>query len=411
MATIEVSPQKAAFKSPPNFSFPPIFASNNSIEEAGFKKPTGARDPTNFGLPSYPAPQIQNPTPPPTHPVEIWTPMEQSRPSPKRSALLTIPREIRLQIYEFVLLSHPIYHTHLSPLNDADKDDNFHKNMLISQGFSFPDLSSDAQITSISDSNSRDQGQEIRTSCRVKAKRGVKIQAKIPTGLLSSCRQIHYEVCLLPFQRSHFAFMNWMRSGVYVARNFTRRLRPWQSDAMRWTSVEVQAKDLWTGGWNIGKGIGEWKELCELWCGVWGLRLRIKGRVALEQARDANHTARESLEDTENADRSSQEDIVKKNAETTKLNGVLDVGTDWVVNGLLTMESLKWVELEIEDEHVERDVKLVFCWDLEAALNNMGNKVDRCDGEAKVVFVERIAEEVPREKFVWYGGQPGDDYE
>ena len=30
---------------------------------------------------------------------------------------------------------------------------------------------------------------------------------------------------------------------------------------------------------------------------------------------------------------------------------------------------------------------------------------------SQTVFVERIAEEVPREKFVWYGGQPGDDYE
>lgn len=167
-------------------------------------------------------------------------------------------------------------------------------------------------------------------------------------------------------------FVNWFDSGVYAARQFTRSLRSWQSDELRWVGVEVLGRDLEVIGMRgVGGGVGgqcevvgfegwrvrgEWESVCALWCGVRGLRLFVKGGLCREDGMG---------------------------------ECLLDVTESWVVNGLLKMGSLRWLELEIEDEDIEREGKVWFCAELEKAFNSSEND-DKCVNEVKVVFIERV---------------------
>jgi len=88
------------------------------------------------------------------------------------------------------------------------------------------------------------------------------------------------------------------------------------------------------------------------------------------------------------------------------------VGLDWVQDGLMHMESLRWIELEIEDEDVDRDTKLTFCHQLAQALNTGRDSSDKWEGNVKVIFVERVQVQDTKgdgKEFVYYGGEPGDD--
>ena len=80
---------------------------------------------------------------------------------------------------------------------------------------------------------------------------------------------------------------------------------------------------------------------------------------------------------------------------------------EWVIDGLLRMKSLRWIELEIEGEDVDRGVKIQFCTELEATLRELRNRDDGWMDDVQVVFVERILEEQKEEKY--YIGEPGDE--
>jgi hypothetical protein len=107
----------------------------------------------------------------------------------------------------------------------------------------------------------------------------------------------------------------------------------------------------------------------------------------------------------------------KGQAEKEKEKGILDVEKEWVVDGLLQMRNLRWIELEIEDEDVDRETKLQFCAELEEAFNSPSSTTnsevkEQRERNVQVIFVERVKVEekpVSNEDFVWYGGTPGDD--
>lgn len=200
-----------------------------------------------------------------------------------------------------------------------------------------------------------------------------RVQGRIPTELLLSCKQIFEETRLVPWHANTFAFVNWFWSGVYAARQFTRGLEDWQSAEIRNTTIEILGRDLWIGGMESstggfggkeGKGVGEWRELCAMWSGVRDLRLGIKGSLMVD---------------------SDCEKVC-----------ILDVERDWVAHGLCRMTSLRWLEVELEDEDISRETKLAFCVELQSVLG------------AKVVFVEKVRKEEP--KLVYYGGEPGDEH-
>lgn len=214
---------------------------------------------------------------------------------------------------------------------------------------------------------------------------------------------------MVPWERNTFTFINWFWSGVYAARQFTRSLRPWQSDGMRYVGVEVLGRDLKVDGTGkIGTSVGvaergEWWELCSLWKGAWGLRLGLKGAVGSEKTRLVDGSGGWNGEHGQAGDEGEE-----------KASGVLDVKAGWVKEGLLNMRQLRWVEIEVEDEDVEREEKIRFCGELEAVFNT--ELQQDMDGEerrkVKVIFIERrkVAEDpVSNKDFTWYGGTPGDD--
>jgi hypothetical protein len=317
--------------------------------------------------------------------------------------LLTIPLEIRLQIYHYVLLTHSIHHAHIAPLVqptgfEGMNTEEFHTTMLRPNGMSIPFTS---QPTTLYHSSSSSE------SIVVKSRRErEKFQGKVPTALLISCRQVFEETHMLPWENNTFTFINWFWSGIYAARQFTRGLREWQSDGMRWVGVEVLGRDLWVNG-NGGKygegkdgrirGVEEWMELCGLWSGVWGLRLGIKGDVIVEKRRIA-------IESGGHLEGQAMTLFQDNKDESDK--GILNVKLDWV-EGLKKMRSLRWVEMEIEDEYTSRETKLSFCQELEKHLN-----ISNANHHVRIIFIEKIkAEEkvVSNKDFVWYGGEPGDD--
>lgn len=168
-----------------------------------------------------------------------------------------------------------------------------------------------------------------------------------------------------------------------------------------------------TGGYGgkEGKGLGEWRELCGLWEGVWGLRLGVKGSVVLDGRVGDVDTGRNQVGwngDGGRWSKSNSDDWVSSvEKQEHKERGILNVQMEWVIDGLLRMKSLRWIELEIEDEDVDRDIKLEFCAELENILTELRNRDDGWMDDVKVVFVERIMEEQKEEK--WNAGQLGDD--
>jgi hypothetical protein len=146
-------------------------------------------------------------------------------------------------------------------------------------------------------------------------------------------------------------------------------------------------------GGREGKGVGEWRELCALWDGVWGLRLRVKGSVVIDGLVAEVET--QIGWNGEGGKWSSSPDAeteahVSLEREKEKERGILNVQMEWVIDGLLRMKSLRWIELEIEDENVDRDVKLEFCAELESCMMELRNRDDDWMGDVKVVFVEPI---------------------
>lgn len=192
-----------------------------------------------------------------------------------------------------------------------------------------------------------------------------------------------------------------------------RALKPWQRDSMRWARLEVLRRDLedtWVATMVGGRlGTGEWKDLCGLWSGdietgeggLWGLRLGIKGRVGAYVV-------------GEGIDRSGGVSVVFKepgsegddiDEEQNRQKGLLDVGAQWVTEGLAQIKALRWLEVEIEDDDISQNAKVDFCVKLGQKLS------DTAARRIEVLFVEKLVEEVKETKpqeMTW--GQPGDDY-
>ena len=435
MALMLVETQAALDRSPTEPTFTPKYISDAQYDDGDLNtKAKLPKSPPDFGFPLHPV--ITNPSPGPTSLPDIATPLTPLDPQcrDQRPSLLTIPLEIRLQIYAYVLTSHPIHHAHIAPppkesrsipkASSGPQVEELHTiNLFWAQGKSLP---SDT-LTTIHPSTSAPFTSSFPSSTRLRPH----IQGKIPTGLLSSCRQVFEETRLLPFQESSFEFVNWFWSGVYAARNFTRGLRPWQSEAIRWVGVEVLGRDLWGNGTTKGGAVAEgaascavygagsygrqnkeWRELCELWGGVWGLRLALKGSIVRTPGSEADPDGSVGWNGEWGSwarDQGSEKD------QELPQESLLDIDQVWIKQGLCEMRSLRWVEIEIEDEAVTREEKVAFCRALEETLDASRDRADAWQGRFSVAFVEKVSIEDDGERerarqraqIAW--GEPGDD--
>lgn len=218
---------------------------------------------------------------------------------------------------------------------------------------------------------------------------------------------------MLPWERNEHVFINWFCSGIYAARSFTKALKPWQRESMRWARVDVLRRDLedmWVATMVGGHpGTEEWKDLCYLWSGdvetgeggLWGLRLGIKGRVGtyvVGEAVDGSGGVSVAFEElgTEEAGVDDYQNMQK---------GILDIDAQWITQGLAQMKALRWLEVEIEDNDISQDTKVDFCVNLARKLSGIAER--RID----VLLVEKLTDEVKitkQEDMSW--GNPGDDY-
>ena len=147
-------------------------------------------------------------------------------------------------------------------------------------------------------------------------------------------------------------------------------------------------------GGKKGKGVGEWSELCGLWDGLWGLRLRVKGSAVVDRRVADVETQTGWNGEGGKWSSSSPDDETESQAsierERERERGILNVQMGWVIDGLLKMKSLRRIELEIEDENVDRSVKLEFCAELESCLTELRNRDDGWMANVNVLFVEPI---------------------
>lgn len=347
--------------------------------------------PSPSHLPSQPSEDISS-----LQPVNVEID-QQPGSHPRRSAFLELPLEVRLQIYSHLLPLHPAKHAHLSPsvtYPPATSSAYFLRALSATLAFSFP--------------NFEPAGMSEPTSFTMEPARfpvGARGQGCgfIPSALQSTCKQVYEETRTIPWQQNEYVFINWFCSGVYAARAFLRGLKPWQRSSMRWARVEVLGRDLkdsWVATMVGGRaGGGEWKDLCGLWAGdvpgsaqdgLWGLRLGIKGRVGTAGLKTEVDSSETVCDSTQPVNR-----------------GVMDVDAEWVTAGLGQMRALRWLELDIEDNEIERKDKAEFCLALGKKLSSQGRKVD-------VLFVEKVAEETQKtqvaasEETVW--GEPEGEF-
>jgi hypothetical protein len=185
---------------------------------------------------------------------------------------------------------------------------------------------------------------------------------------------------------------------------------------MRCVEIEVLSRDLWVGVMKgIGGGIGgqceivgregkggggqtEWESLCVLWARVRGLRLVVKGPLTRPSKSASGKEKEEGFE---------KEEAVGKES-------LLGIRQNWILNGLLKLRSLRYLELGIEDDTLSREKKIGFCAELEGSLNSLSRREERVDdweGNVRVIFVEKVVTvaKVVEELDSFYAGEPGDE--
>lgn len=319
-------------------------------------------------------------------------------------SFLDLPVEVRLQIYEDVLNVNSIRHSHLAL---QPKDELDCPQYLQSVGKTNP--------TSTVIQRQKSQFNSIGISMLTPSSNPQSLQrnncGKIPTALLTSCRQIYQECHHLPWETNHFTFINWFWSGIYAARQFSRSLESWQAQSLRYVGIEVLTRDLRNGDAThvygatsqstaeAGVSRSEWEEICNVWQGVWGVRLAIKGNVKSKSGARYDH-AGIYIRPEEQVYAAMMMGIQS----IAEDKGVLDIDASWVKRGLCDMKSLKWLEIGIHDEVITKQEKMKFCEELARVLSR-GREED-----VKVMLVEMIeAVPIPNKDFRWIGGPPGDD--
>lgn len=262
----------------------------------------------------------------------------------------------------------------------------------------------------------------------VQDRKEVQIQGKIPTGLLACCRQVYNETRRVPFEQNTFIFVNWWWSGIFCAVSFTRSLEPWQASSLRHVQLEALARDLWRERGEIKTGgVDAFIEACGLWSGVRVLKIILKGAVLVDEAKwgvgEGSAITDSSTGADGSADQNKDESQTKSEAEKWRTsNAVLDVNKDWITRGILSLHSLRTLEIAIEDEEVPRSHKLSFCSTLSSLFNSPAQQLirrrstddhdeERAEGsrDIRVVLCEEIEVVLPNREFVWYGGEPGDE--
>ncbi|KAK8034938.1 hypothetical protein PG993_009933 [Apiospora rasikravindrae] len=279
--------------------------------------------------------------------------------------ILDLPTEVRLQVYKWVHLKHPI-RAECSVAYVCKR------------------------VVAVGEGASKDSGPLIS-----KAERSLlsphRPWAAIPTAFLQTCRQVHAEARALALEENELDFASlsptknshWHAGlpGLWAARACTSRLlpQPWQRDALRYARLEVTAWDLVLPG---GGAVAAWVGLCGLWAaGLRGLRLKIQsgggglfGRnwVVWEGAVGSGDGV------------GSQEDINNSGGGVGR--GEM-IPLHVVLAGLRLLKALRQLEIELALPSWDAERKLAWCGMLGEALNEDRGKGSR---PMDVICVEQV---------------------
>ncbi|OAQ83177.1 hypothetical protein VFPFJ_08980 [Purpureocillium lilacinum] len=258
-----------------------------------------------------------------------------------RSPLLSLPPELRRQIYGWVLLMTPVRNGSPDPAYPAPEIRRCELRCL-------------AEDEDVNDDDETVRGRRPpRLLCPDRPLCGM------PTSLLRSCRQVYVEARLMPFEENEFVFVTWFASGLVTGHaTVTGLLRPWQRRAMRYARIEMLGHEL-----QDEVALRTWTALSEAWAGLRGLRVRIAGPAggALD---DVLSTETSEKQDADGGAERSESDW----------EPVRRVAENWAEKGALaSMGDLERLEVELAVPAWSTRTKLEFCVALERRLKLGGS--------------------------------------
>ncbi|KAL0935088.1 uncharacterized protein CTRU02_209679 [Colletotrichum truncatum] len=296
---------------------------------------------------------------------------------------LDLPYEIRQQIYSWVHLMHPIQHAQLAPWYPTPIYSSYFLKLIKPEGdaeeVTIEDKGTSQLVAGSNEEHNRDDKKD--EDLLLSPHRPV---CGLPSSLLRTNRQIYAECSMLPFRTNEFVFVNWFSSGLWAARAFTRGLKPWQRDEMRYARLEMLGRDF------TSPTLKEWIDLCGCWTnGLRGLRLKILiGGGIFEPA--ATFAALNN-----NAE-----------AQAMDISHFPDPKPEWIEEGLRKLRALKQIEVELTVLDWDDAQKLEWCGALEAILNE-----EREEGQKVIVrCVERLMEDRGPRKSAAREGQKEEPY-
>ncbi|KAH7166439.1 hypothetical protein EDB81DRAFT_918874 [Dactylonectria macrodidyma] len=250
----------------------------------------------------------------------------------QRLTFLTLPVEIRLNIYTWVHAGHPVEHAQLDPGYPTPP-----RTIYLTKPIGAKPLPQLESIQLLSDGNVRCKGSaatEQKTHILLRQDRPL---SRIPTSLLVVNRQVYLEAKSIPFRENEFAFVNWFSSGLSLANAFVPILAPWQQALVRFARLEAFATDFQENGHE------NWDNICRLLSpGLWGLRIRIQG---------------------ENTPPVSLDPVSKRKFAMPE--------SSWrcIGRAVAEMQALRWLEIELNIASWSNAQKMAWCKKLEGLVN------------------------------------------
>ncbi|UNI23640.1 hypothetical protein JDV02_009447 [Purpureocillium takamizusanense] len=272
-------------------------------------------------------------------------------PANYRSPLLSLPPELRRQIYHWVFLMTPVRNGSPDPAYPAPEV----------RRCELRCLTEDQDVDDDDDDEMHRVQRPPRLLCPDRPLCGV------PTSLLRSCRQVYDEVRMVPFESNEFVFATWFASGLVTAHAIvTGVLRPWQRRAMRYVRMEALGREL-----QGEAALQTWAALSETWAGLRGLRVRIAspsgGDGALNDLmlllRSSTPQPSERRDANEGAETRPDWELVGR------------VGEEWAAKGgLAHMRGLERLEVELAVPTWSTQTKLDFCTAVQRMLRQGGSR-------------------------------------
>ncbi|KAK1480446.1 hypothetical protein CTAM01_14388 [Colletotrichum tamarilloi] len=279
--------------------------------------------------------------------------------------LLGLPLEVRLQIYGWVHVAHPVEHAQLAPWYPNPIHSAYFLRPVNPPGVETEDCAVPGKIVKAigqpaGEEDDSDRDQKSEEPSLLSPNRPI---SGIPSALLETNRQIYNECRSYPFHTNEFVFVNWFSSGLWAARAFTRGLRPWQRDEMRWARLEMLGRDF------TGPALKEWIELCEHWSfGLRGLRLKVLiGGGIFEPT--APFSALKN---------NAEAQAMGLGSKTTRP----DPRPEWIEEGLRKLRALRRLEVELSVLDWGDGEKLEWCAELGKMLN-----VDSCVLVKEITYI------------------------